>query len=174
MVAVLIGGLLLVFCSGTLWTVDGRSFVIGRCEVLSAVVVEVAGFWTVFLNGIALAFHFWTWKIGLNCWTLLFGLLRFLIWSLNIRLFWGLFIMILFLSCSRSFMNRRSRLFFCLTCSISERRFAMVFAFVPAVPCVHWLCPLWFEKYYWLNHGHSLLLWIFLDILHILHWSANL
>ena len=48
MVAVLIGGLLLVFCSGTLWTVDGRSFVIGRCEVLSAVVVEVAGFWTVF------------------------------------------------------------------------------------------------------------------------------
>ena len=64
--------------------------------------------------------------------------------------------MILFLSCSRSFMNRRSRLFFCLTCSISERRFAMVFAFVPAVPCVHWLCPLWFEKYYWLNHGHSL------------------
>ena len=44
MVAVLIGGLLLVFCSGTLLTVDGRSFVIGRCEVLSAVVVEVAGF----------------------------------------------------------------------------------------------------------------------------------
>lgn len=45
--------------------------------------------------------------------------------------------------------------------------------FLPANNLVKSTRRLQIEKY-WLNHGHSLLLWIFLDILHILHWSANL
>ncbi len=84
---------------------------------LSAVVVEAAGLNGFFLERLPLAFHFGL-ENGLNCWTLLFGFVEIPYMSLKILL----------LSCSRSFMNRKKQaVFFCLTCSISERRFAMVF-----------------------------------------------
>ncbi len=84
-----------------------------------------------------------------------------------------MFIMILFLSCSRSFMNRRSRCF-CLTCSISERRFAMVFRLCSCCS----LRPLALSALVWeillvKSRTFSFTL-VFLDILHILHWSRQI
>ena len=101
---------------------------IGRCEVLSAVVVEVAGFWTVFSWTVLP----WRSTFGLEksdltagrsclaCWDSLYE-----VWILDcfeVCSSWYCSCLVVGLS-----WTEEAGCFFCLTCSISERRFAMVF-----------------------------------------------
>ncbi len=116
-------------------------FVIGRRCELSAVVVEIADFWGAVFQAVLPWRSTLDPKIG-NC----AGFA--LVWLVGnstygiTNMFWGLFIILLRDLCSRSFMNRKAGCFSVWPVPF-QRRFAMVFL-VPADPCVHWLCPLWF------------------------------